>query len=44
MNIFLRLGKNMSVFLSLLYFSVLVMYVSVERLNAAKLAAAFYEV
>ena len=34
----------MSVFLSLLYFSVLVMYVSVERLYAAKIAATFYEV
>ena len=44
MNIFLRLWKNMPAFLSLLYFSVLVMYVSIKRLYAAELAAAFYEV
>ena len=41
-NIFLRLLKNIPVFLSLLSFSVLVMYVSMERLHAAKFAAALY--
>ena len=40
-SIFLRL---IPVFLSLLTFSVLVMYISMERLYAAKFAAAFYEV
>ena len=40
-SIFLRL---IPVFLSLLSFSVLVMYISMERLYAAKFAAAFYEV
>ena len=40
-SIFLRL---IPVFLSLLSFSLLVMYISMERLYAAKFAAAFYEV
>ena len=40
-SIFLRL---IPVFLSFLSFSVLVMYISMERLYAAKFAAAFYEV
>ena len=42
MNIFLVLWKNIPVFLSLLSFSVLFMYVSMERLYAAKFAAAFF--
>ena len=42
MSIFLILWKNIPVFLSLLSFSVLVMYVSMERLYAAKFAAAFF--
>ena len=36
--------EKIPVFLSLLSFSVLVMYVSIERLYAAKFAAAFYGV
>ena len=40
-SIFLR---HIPVFLSLLSFSVLVMYISMGRLYAAKFAAAFYEV
>ena len=39
---FLILWKNIHVFLSLFSFSVLVMYVSMERLYAAKFAAAFF--
>ena len=39
MNIFLELWENILVFLSLLCFSVLVMYASMERLYAAKFAA-----
>ena len=42
MNTFPRLWKDLPVFLSLLPFSVLVMYVSMERLYAAKFAAAFF--
>ena len=42
MNIFLVLWKNIPVLLSLLSFSVLFMYVSMERLYAAKFAAAFF--
>ena len=42
MIIFLILWKNITVFLSLLSFSILVMYVSMERLYAAKCAAAFF--
>ena len=42
MNIFLILWKNIPVFLSLASFSVLFMYVSMERLYAAKFAAAFF--
>ena len=40
MSIFLILWKNITVFLSLLFFSVLVMYVSMERLYVAKFVAA----
>ena len=36
--------ENIPVFLSLLSFSVIVMYVSTERLYAAKFAATFYGV
>ena len=42
MSIFLIIWKNIPVFLSLLSFSVLVMYVSMERLYAAKFVAAFF--
>ena len=42
MNTFLIHWKNLLVFLSLLSFSVLVMQVSMERLYAAKFAAAFF--
>ena len=42
MSIFLILWKNIPVFLNLLSFSVLVMYVSMERLYAAKFASAFF--
>ena len=42
MNIFLILWKNIPVFLSLLSFSVLFMYLSMERLYAAKFAAAVF--
>ena len=42
MSIFLILWKNIPVFLSLLSFSVIVMYVSIERLYAAKFPAAFF--
>ena len=42
MSIFLILWKNIPVFLSLLSFSALVMYVSMERLYAAKFEAALF--
>ena len=42
MSIFLILCKNVPVFLSLLSFSVSVMYVSMERLYAAKFTAALF--
>ena len=42
MSIFLILWENIPAFLSLLSFSILVMYVSMERLYAAKFAAAFF--
>ena len=42
MSIFVILWKNITVSLSLLSFSVLVMYVSMERLYAGKFAAAYF--
>ena len=42
MSIFLMLWKNIPFFLSLLSFSVLVMYESMERLYAAKFAATLF--
>ena len=42
MSIFLILWKNIPVFLSLLSFSVIIMYVSIEKLYAAKFAAVFF--
>ena len=43
MSIFLRLGKDVPVFQCLLSFLVIAMYVSMERLYAAKFVPVFYE-